>query len=202
MSESDREGRAFSLFHRRSGWRDSRTRPARMRARVSREKSAATAQLVAAGEVDLEAVALPDEELRARALPTARRRRKGGELRHALWLRTPARVPDRCLDRAGSARKFIFRERGSSTANGCANLPTLLGEHGGYAQQYLFHHARTRKHPLRLKPDLSGPIDVRYDSRPVRSAKCSTQLAIFFCIFTFCHARFAHVDRDPFSRPQ
>ena len=28
------------------------------------------------------------------------------------------------------------------------------------------------------------------------------QPAIFFCIFTFCHARFAHVDRDHFSRPQ
>ena len=162
-----------------------------------------TAQLVAAGEANLEKwSALPDDELRARLcqLPGV-----GAKVANCVMLfayeRLRAFPIDVWIERV-LREKYFARKRKPTPQKLREFAQHYFGEHGGYAQQYLFHHARTRQAPAPAQARFVRAIDVRYDSCPVRSAKCSTQLAIFFCIFTFCHARFAHVDRDPFSRPQ
>src|SRR5206468_12227581 len=69
--------------------------------------------------------------------------REDRKLRDALCLRAAPRVPNRRLDRAG-LETALFPAPEKITAQQLREFSeTYFGEHGGYAQQYLFHHART-----------------------------------------------------------
>jgi N-glycosylase/DNA lyase len=110
----------------------------------------ATARLVASGEVKLDGLAdLPDEELRAAlcALPGVGAKVANCVMLFAyerlrafpidVWVERVLRqkyFPRRRRLRPGELREFAARH---------------FGEHGGYAQQYLFHHAR-KTTPRRL----------------------------------------------------
>lgn len=103
----------------------------------------ATARLVANGEADLEAWrVLPDEELRARLceLPGV-----GAKVANCVMLfayeRLSAFPIDVWIERV--LREKYFPRRRKITARQLREFcDSYFGEHGGYAQQYLFHHAR------------------------------------------------------------
>jgi N-glycosylase/DNA lyase len=103
----------------------------------------ATAQLVGSGERDLEAwYALPDDQLRERLceLPGV-----GPKIANCVMLfayeRLRAFPIDVWIERVLRERYFSGR-RNITTRHLRAFSRTYFGEHGGYAQQYLFHHAR------------------------------------------------------------
>jgi len=112
----------------------------------------ATAQLVTSGEVDLDALArLPDDELRVRlcALPGV-----GVKVANCVMLfayeRLCAFPIDVWVERVLREKYFPHRRR--LTARKLREFSTRhFGKHGGYAQQYLFHHAR-KTTPRRLSP--------------------------------------------------
>ncbi|MEO7167188.1 MAG: DNA glycosylase, partial [Chthoniobacterales bacterium] len=114
----------------------------------------ATARLVADGEVDLDALALlPDDELRAQlcALPGV-----GAKVANCVLLfayeRLRAFPIDVWIERA--LRTNYFPRRRKLTLGQLREFAAQhFGEHGGYAQQYLFHHAR-KTTPRRLSPGL------------------------------------------------
>ena len=103
----------------------------------------ATALLVASSQVDLEAWSpLSDAELRKRlcALPGA-----GPKIANCVMLfayeRLRAFPIDVWIERV--LRQQYFPRRRKMTAQRLQQFSeTYFGEHGGYAQQYLFHHAR------------------------------------------------------------
>ncbi len=103
----------------------------------------ATARLVASGEVDLDALArLADDGLRAQlcALPGV-----GPKVANCVMLfayeRLRAFPIDVWVERV--LRENYFPRRHKPTARKLREFSALhFGEHGGYAQQYLFHHAR------------------------------------------------------------
>ncbi len=112
----------------------------------------ATARLVAGGEVNLEALAdLPDDELRAAlcALPGV-----GAKVANCVMLfayeRLRAFPIDVWIERA-LMQKYFPRRRKLKAGQLRDFAATHFGEHGGYAQQYLFHHAR-KTIPRRLSP--------------------------------------------------
>jgi N-glycosylase/DNA lyase len=102
-----------------------------------------TAQLVSFGKADLEAwSALPDAELREHlcALPGV-----GAKIANCVMLfayeRLRAFPIDVWIERV--LRERYFPRRKKITAQRLREFSeTYFGEHGGYAQQYLFHHAR------------------------------------------------------------
>lgn len=104
----------------------------------------ATARLVASGEVDLEELArLSDEDLRKAlcALPGV-----GPKVANCVMLfayeRLHAFPIDVWIERV--LRETYFPRGRRMTARQLRDLvETHFGEYGGYAQQYLFHHART-----------------------------------------------------------
>jgi len=106
-------------------------------------KLLATARMVAAGEVDLEAIrSLPDAEALAELcrLPGV-----GAKIANCVLLFAYERV------RAFPIDVWIARAVRHHYARPQATLPELaafcadyFGPYGGYAQQYLFHHARNR----------------------------------------------------------
>ena len=106
----------------------------------------ATAKRVAGGAVDLKAWRkLPDEELRARLceLPGV-----GAKVANCVMLfayeRLRAFPIDVWIERV--LRQQYFPRRKKVTARELREFcDDYFGSHGGYAQQYLFHHARTRK---------------------------------------------------------
>ena len=109
-----------------------------------------TARRVSAGEVDLETWRnLPDDELRARLceLPGV-----GAKVANCVMLfayeRLRAFPIDVWIERV--LREKYFRRRGVTGAQLRAFCESYFGEHGGYAQQYLFHHAR--KTTTRTRP--------------------------------------------------
>ncbi len=112
----------------------------------------ATARLVASGKVDLDQLAgLPDDELRARlcALPGV-----GAKVANCVMLfayeRLRAFPIDVWIERV--LRHKYFPRRRKLTAGQLRDFAARhFGEHGGYAQQYLFHHAR-KTTPRRLSP--------------------------------------------------
>ena len=124
----------------------------------------ATARLIASGEMNLENLsALPDDELRARLceLPGV-----GAKVANCVLLfayeRLRAFPIDVWIERVLTEKYFTRKTKATSrTLREFAH--EYFGDHGGYAQQYLFHHARmtTRRRgvhrivrfPLR---DLSG----------------------------------------------
>ncbi|MFL6569511.1 MAG: DNA-3-methyladenine glycosylase family protein [Chthoniobacterales bacterium] len=102
-----------------------------------------TAQRVASGEADLEAWrALPDDELRARLceLPGV-----GAKVANCVMLfayeRLRAFPIDVWIERV-LREKYFPRKRNVTAAKLREFCDSYFGEHGGYAQQYLFHHAR------------------------------------------------------------
>jgi len=103
----------------------------------------ATARLVASGEVDLEQwSSLPDESLRTRlcTLPGV-----GAKVANCVMLfayeRLRAFPIDVWIERV-LKQKYFPRKRKVTAQQLRAFCETYFGEHGGYAQQYLFHHAR------------------------------------------------------------
>ena len=103
----------------------------------------ATAQLVATGEADLESWReLPDDELRARlcSLPGV-----GAKVANCVMLfayeRLRAFPIDVWIERV-LKEKYFPRARKVTAARLRTFCDSYFGEHGGYAQQYLFHHAR------------------------------------------------------------
>jgi N-glycosylase/DNA lyase len=113
----------------------------------------ATAQLVSSGEADLEAwSALSDAELGKHlcALPGV-----GAKIANCVMLfayeRLRAFPIDVWIERV--LRKQYFQRRRKMTAQRLREFSeTYFGEHGGYAQQYLFHHARIASRSTRLAP--------------------------------------------------
>ncbi len=106
----------------------------------------ATARLVASGDVDLEKLAaLSEVDLRARlcALPGV-----GAKVANCVMLfayeRLRAFPIDVWIERV-LREKCFPRARKLNAARLRAFTEGYFGDHGGYAQQYLFHHARTTK---------------------------------------------------------
>ncbi|HKS04018.1 MAG TPA: DNA glycosylase, partial [Chthoniobacterales bacterium] len=103
----------------------------------------ATARLVSSGQADLEAwLALPDEELRKQlcALPGV-----GPKIANCVMLfayeRLRAFPIDVWIERV--LKQHYFSHRTKMTAQRLREFTeTYFGDHGGYAQQYLFHQAR------------------------------------------------------------
>jgi N-glycosylase/DNA lyase len=104
----------------------------------------ATARLVSSGQADLEAwSALADVELRKQlcALPGV-----GSKIANCVMLfayeRLRAFPIDVWIERV--LRQHYFSRRKKMTSERLRQFSeSYFGEHGGYAQQYLFHHART-----------------------------------------------------------
>ncbi len=106
----------------------------------------ATARLVANGDVDLSAMSiLSDVDLRERlcALPGV-----GAKVANCVMLfayeRLRAFPIDVWIERV-LREKYFARKRKVTTGDLRDFAATYFGEHGGYAQQYLFHHARMAK---------------------------------------------------------
>jgi N-glycosylase/DNA lyase len=102
-----------------------------------------TARLVASGDADLEGWnELPDESLRTRLceLPGV-----GAKVANCVMLfayeRLRAFPIDVWIERV-LKQKYFPRKRKVTATQLRAFCETYFGEHGGYAQQYLFHHAR------------------------------------------------------------
>ncbi len=111
-----------------------------------------TAERVAAGEADLEGWrALPDDELRARLceLPGV-----GAKVANCVMLfayeRLSAFPIDVWVERV-LREKYFPRRRKFRPGELQRFSARHFGKHGGYAQQYLFHHAR-KTTPRRLSP--------------------------------------------------
>jgi N-glycosylase/DNA lyase len=103
----------------------------------------ATARLIASGEADLEKWRkLPDESLRIRLceLPGV-----GAKVANCVMLfayeRLRAFPIDVWIERV-LKQKYFPRKRKVTATQLRAFCETYFGQHGGYAQQYLFHHAR------------------------------------------------------------
>lgn len=112
----------------------------------------ATAQLVSRGEVDLDRIArLPDDELRARlcALPGV-----GNKVANCVMLFAYERLRAFPIDvwvQRVLLEKYFPRRRKMTAGKLRDFAASHFGAHGGYAQQYLFHHAR-KTAPRRLSP--------------------------------------------------
>ena len=119
----------------------------------------ATAELVSSGEANLEAwVTLSDADLRAKlcALPGV-----GAKVANCVMLfayeRLRAFPIDVWIERVLRG-KYFPRARKLTGRRLRAFSETYFGEHGGYAQQYLFHHARRTNRPERKRGrNLSAP---------------------------------------------
>jgi len=118
----------------------------------------ATAQLVSSGECNLEAwSALSDAHLREKlcALPGV-----GAKVANCVMLfayeRLRAFPIDVWIERV--LRQQYFPRRKKVTGLRLREFSeTYFGEHGGYAQQYLFHHARTASRKSGVSRDSSTP---------------------------------------------
>jgi N-glycosylase/DNA lyase len=118
----------------------------------------ATAQLVSSGECDLESWStLPDSDLRNNLceLPGV-----GVKIANCVMLFAYERVRafpiDVWIERV--LRQRYFPRRKKMTAQQLREFSeTYFGEHGGYAQQYLFHHARITSRKTEVSRDSSTP---------------------------------------------
>jgi N-glycosylase/DNA lyase len=113
----------------------------------------ATARLVASGDSDLEAWRkLPDDELRARLceLPGV-----GAKVANCVMLfayeRLRAFPIDVWIERV-LKQQYFPRKRKVTAQQLRQFCDSYFGEHGGYAQQYLFHHARKGSAGGRVAP--------------------------------------------------
>jgi N-glycosylase/DNA lyase len=139
----------------------------------------ATARLVSSGKCDLEAwSALSDANLREKlcALPGV-----GAKVANCVMLfayeRLCAFPIDVWIERV--LRQQYFPRRKKITGLRLREFSeTYFGEHGGYAQQYLFHHARTALRKSGVSRDSSTPLrsprnDKRKNARPDESKRRS-----------------------------
>jgi N-glycosylase/DNA lyase len=118
----------------------------------------ATAQLVSSGECDLESWSrFPDGDLRNNLceLPGV-----GAKIANCVMLfayeRLRAFPIDVWIERV--LRQHYFPRRKKMTAQQLREFSeTYFGDHGGYAQQYLFHHARTALRKTEVSRDSSTP---------------------------------------------
>jgi N-glycosylase/DNA lyase len=118
----------------------------------------ATAQLVSSGECDLELWStLPDSDLRKNLceLPGV-----GAKIANCVMLfayeRLCAFPIDVWIERV--LRRHYFPRQKKVTAQQLREFSeTYFGEHGGYAQQYLFHHARITSRKTEVSRDSSTP---------------------------------------------
>jgi N-glycosylase/DNA lyase len=118
----------------------------------------ATAQLVSSGECDLESLSvLSDGDLRNNLceLPGV-----GVKIANCVMLfayeRLRAFPIDVWIERV--LRQHYFPRRKKMTAQQLREFSEIyFGEHGGYAQQYLFHHARTALRKSEVSRDSSTP---------------------------------------------
>ena len=113
----------------------------------------ATARLVANGDANLEQWSkLPDDSLRERLceLPGV-----GAKVANCVMLfayeRLRAFPIDVWIERV-LKQNYFSRKRKVTAQQLRAFCETYFGEHGGYAQQYLFHHARMGRTALRAEP--------------------------------------------------
>jgi N-glycosylase/DNA lyase len=131
----------------------------------------ATARLVASGEADLEAWSkLPDDDLRAQLceLPGV-----GAKVANCVMLfayeRLRAFPIDVWIERV-LRQQYFPRKRKITPQELRAFCDDYFGEHGGYAQQYLFHYARKGASAPGAKP---APVvrsgDVRYNFQVKRA---------------------------------
>ena len=138
----------------------------------------ATAQLVSSGECNLEAwSALSDAELRERlcALPGV-----GAKIANCVMLfayeRLRAFPIDVWIERV--LRQHYLPRRKKMTAQQLGEFSeTYFGEHGGYAQQYLFHHARVAKSLISRDSSESAKDAVSYRSLGHRPSKSSSRVS-------------------------
>src|SRR6266513_2714713 len=131
----------------------------------------ATARLVSSGQADLEAwPALSDVELRKQlcALPGV-----GAKVANCVMLfayeRLRAFPIDVWIERV-LTEKYFPRTKKVTAQRLREFCETYFGEHGGYAQQYLFHHARIASRNSGAPRDFStalrsGRNDKRWDAR-------------------------------------
>jgi N-glycosylase/DNA lyase len=117
----------------------------------------ATARQIARGDVDLEtASALSDVDLRARLcqLPGV-----GAKVANCVMLfayeRLRAFPIDVWIERV-LREKYFPRARKLNAGRLRAFTERYFGDHGGYAQQYLFHHARMSKKKIKTKRKRKG----------------------------------------------
>jgi N-glycosylase/DNA lyase len=111
-----------------------------------------TARMVSAGEVDLEAIrSMPDDEAR---LELCRLAGVGEKVANCVLLFAYERVRafpiDVWIERV--LREHYFKGSRKVTARRMRDFSReYFGEFGGYAQQYLFHHARSTRRSSRAK---------------------------------------------------
>jgi len=131
----------------------------------------ATARLVSSGECDLESwSALSDPDLRQKlcSLPGV-----GAKIANCVMLFTYERLRafpiDVWVERV-LKQQYFPRKKKITELRLREFSETYFGEHGGYAQQYLFHHARMGPRRSDTSRDSSTPkaFGVRNDKRVVR----------------------------------
>ncbi|PYL84656.1 MAG: hypothetical protein DMF17_10665 [Verrucomicrobia bacterium] len=134
----------------------------------------ATAGLVSSGEANLEAWAeLSDVDLRAKlcALPGV-----GAKVANCVMLfayeRLRAFPIDVWIERV-LREKYFPRARKLTGRRLRAFSETYFGEHGGYAQQYLFHHARSASRHSGIDRDFSTPLR---SARNDKQGACKTSV--------------------------
>ena len=146
----------------------------------------ATAGIVSSGEANLEAwAALSDVDLRAKlcALPGV-----GAKVANCVMLfayeRLRAFPIDVWIERV-LREKYFPRARKLTGRRLRAFSETYFGEHGGYAQQYLFHHARSASRHSGIDRDFSTPLrSARNDKQGV----CKTSVWRNLSAPHFCKA--------------
>lgn len=112
-----------------------------------------TARMITAGEVDLEAIrSMPDD---AACAELCRLAGVGEKVANCVLLFAYERVRafpiDVWIERV--LRQHYFKGRRKITARKLRDFTrTYFGEYGGYAQQYLFHHARSARRASRIPP--------------------------------------------------
>ena len=145
--KDNRRELSFTLFRARRGWRERVENELRACALGYRAKNLlATARLVASGEANSKnGRRLPDDELRARLceLPGV-----GAKVANCVMLfayERLARVSDRCLDRARSARKIFSAKAKADRDASCANLRKTISANTAATRSSICFITRARR---------------------------------------------------------
>jgi len=138
----------------------------------------ATVQQVSSGEFDLEKWSrLPDADLRKNLceLPGV-----GAKIANCVMLfayeRLRAFPIDVWIERV-LRQHYLPRRKKMTAQQLCVFSETYFGEHGGYAQQYLFHHARVAKSLISRDSSESAKGAVSYRSLGHRPGKSDSRVS-------------------------